>query len=76
VDCHVRTWEPYPRSAVAHGGIYQFRVYRENPDAVQVALEYGQGVRKFMAQYSVSQFHRTETRDGRGNGVETAIGQR
>ena len=51
---HMLTGEPYPESAVTHGGIYQFHDYRENPDTIQVALDYGQGAKKFLAQYSVS----------------------
>ncbi|MCH2210011.1 MAG: Gfo/Idh/MocA family oxidoreductase [Fuerstiella sp.] len=51
---HMLTGESYPESAVAHGGIYQFHDYRENPDTIQVALSYGQDDRKFLAQYSVS----------------------
>ena len=49
---HMLTGEPYPASVVAHGGIYRFRDYRENPDDVQVALEYGHGNRRFLASYS------------------------
>ena len=49
---HMLTGEPYPTSVVAHGGLYQFHDYRENPDSVQVALEYGRGANKFPACYS------------------------
>ena len=49
---HMLTGEPYPTSVVAHGGLYQFHDYRENPDNVQVSLEYGRGARKFLAGYS------------------------
>ena len=49
---HMLTGEPYPTSVVAHGGLYQFHDYRENPDNVQVALEYGRGAKKFLAGYS------------------------
>jgi len=51
---HMLTGEPYPLSAVAHGGIYQWRDYRENPDTINVALEYGQGEKKFLATYGTS----------------------
>ncbi len=49
---HMLTGEPYPTRVVAHGGIYHFHDYRENPDNVQVALEYGRGPEKFLANYS------------------------
>ncbi len=49
---HMLTGELYPTSVVAHGGLYQFHDYRENPDSVQVSLEYGSGPRKFLAGYS------------------------
>ena len=49
---HMLTGEPYPTSVVAHGGLYYFLDYRENPDTVQVALEYGRGAKKFLAGYS------------------------
>ena len=49
---HMLTGEPYPTSVVAHGGLYRFHDYRENPDNVQVALEYGRGSKKFPACYS------------------------
>ena len=49
---HMLTGEPYPLSVVAHGGLYRFRDYRENPDDIQTALEYGSGDRKFLATYS------------------------
>ena len=49
---HMLTGEPYPTRVVAHGGRYHFRDYRENPDNVEVALEYGQGANQFLASYS------------------------
>ena len=49
---HMLTAEPYPTSVVAHGGLYHFHDYRENPDNVQVVLEYGHGAKKFLASYS------------------------
>lgn len=49
---HMLTGELYPTSVVAHGGLYRFHDYRENPDSVQVSLEYGSGPRKFLAGYS------------------------
>ena len=49
---HMLTSEPYPTSVVAHGGLYHFHDYRENPDNVQVVLEYGRGAKKFLASYS------------------------
>ena len=49
---HMLTGELYPTSVVAHGGLYEFHDYRENPDNVQVALEYGSGPKKFPACYS------------------------
>ena len=49
---HMLTGELYPTSVVAHGGLYHFRDYRDNPDNVQVSLEYGQGAEKFLAGYS------------------------
>jgi len=49
---HFLTGEAYPASAVAHGGIYQFFDYRENPDTIQVLLEYGRGKKRFLATYA------------------------
>lgn len=51
---HMLTGEQYPTSVVAHGGIYQWRDYRENPDTIEVALEYGQGDKKFLATYATN----------------------
>src|SRR5206468_4239289 len=41
----------FPRSAVAHGGIFAWRDGRENPDTFQALLEYPKG---FLVRYSTS----------------------
>jgi predicted dehydrogenase len=43
--------DKYPRSVVAHGGIFAWRDGRENPDTFQALLEYPKG---FMVSYSTS----------------------
>jgi predicted dehydrogenase len=43
--------DPFPRSVVAHGGIYAWKDGRENPDTFQALLEYPKG---FLASYSTS----------------------
>ena len=43
-----------PLSAVAHGGIYQWKDWRENPDTLEVALEYEKDNRKLMAVYATN----------------------
>jgi len=43
--------ENYPRSAVAHGGIFAWLDGRENPDTFQTLLEYPKG---FLVSYSTS----------------------
>jgi predicted dehydrogenase len=43
--------DKYPRSVVAHGGIYAWPDGRENPDTFQALLEYPKG---FMVSYSTS----------------------
>ena len=43
--------DPFPRSVVAHGGIYAWPDGRENPDTFQALLEYPKG---FLTSYSVS----------------------
>jgi predicted dehydrogenase len=43
--------DSYPRSVVAHGGIFAWRDGRENPDTFQTLLEYPKG---FMVSYSTS----------------------
>ena len=46
--------EPYPKSVVAQGGIYRYHDFRENPDTTQVLLEYGEGEKRLLVNYSVS----------------------
>jgi predicted dehydrogenase len=41
----------FPRSAVAHGGVYAWHDGRENPDTFQAVLEYPKG---FLVSYSTS----------------------
>ena len=67
---HMLTGELYPVSLVAHGGLYRYHDYRENPDTVQVALEYGHGVRSFPASFSVC----LSTRAGRATHVLGTLG--
>jgi predicted dehydrogenase len=43
--------DSYPRSVVAHGGIFAWRDGRQNPDTFQALLEYPKG---FMVSYSTS----------------------
>jgi predicted dehydrogenase len=43
--------ERYPRSVVAHGGVFAWRDGRENPDTFQALLEYPKG---FLVSYSTS----------------------
>ena len=51
---HMLTGVSYPLSAVAHGGIYQWKDYRENPDTQEISLEYQKGDRKFLTVYSTN----------------------
>ena len=51
---HYLTGHDYPTSAVAHGGIYHWRDYRENPDTMESALEYGHGDKKFQVTYATN----------------------
>ena len=51
---HMLTGTSLPLSAVAHGGIYQWKDYRENPDTIEVNLEYQKGDRKFLTVYSTN----------------------
>jgi predicted dehydrogenase len=51
---HMLTGVSYPLSAVAHGGIYQWKDYRENPDTQEITLEYQKGDRKFLTVYSTN----------------------
>ncbi len=51
---HMLSGVTYPSSVVAHGGIYQWKDYRENPDTQEITLEYRKGDRKFLAVYSTN----------------------
>jgi predicted dehydrogenase len=48
---HHVTGDPFPFSAVAHGGVYAWPDGRENPDTFQALLEYPKG---FLVSYSTS----------------------
>lgn len=48
---HLLTGATLPLSAVAHGGTYVWKDYRENGDTVKVLLEYPQG---FLVSYSTN----------------------
>jgi len=48
---HYITGDPFPRSAVAHGGVYAWPDGRENPDTFQALLEYPKG---FLVSYATS----------------------
>ena len=48
---HNVTGDPFPRSAVAHGGVYAWPDGRENPDTFQALLEYPKG---FLVSYATS----------------------
>jgi predicted dehydrogenase len=48
---HWFTGDNYPRSVVAHGGVYAWHDGRENPDTFQALLEYPKG---FLVSYSTS----------------------
>lgn len=48
---HYFMQDHFPRSAVAHGGIFAWRDGRENPDTFQALLEYPKG---FLVSYSTS----------------------
>ena len=43
-----------PLSAVAHGGIYRYKDWRENPDTLEAALEYEKDGKKLLAVYSTN----------------------
>ena len=43
-----------PLSAVAHGGIYRYKDWRENPDTLEAALEYDKDGKKLLAVYSTN----------------------
>ena len=69
---HMLTGELYPTSVVAHGGLYRFHDYRENPDNVQVSLEYGRGPKKFLAGYSnLPEQRRRKRHPGNGHARNT-----
>lgn len=46
---HWLTGDPYPKSVVAHGGVYVWKDGRENEDTFQALLEYPKG---FLVSYS------------------------
>jgi predicted dehydrogenase len=48
---HHLTGDPFPLSAVAHGGVFAWPDGRENPDTFQALLEYPKG---FLVSYSTS----------------------
>jgi predicted dehydrogenase len=48
---HWFTGDSYPRSVVAHGGVFAWRDGRENPDTFQALLDYPKG---FLVSYSTS----------------------
>uniref|UniRef100_Q01T47 Oxidoreductase domain protein n=1 Tax=Solibacter usitatus (strain Ellin6076) TaxID=234267 RepID=Q01T47_SOLUE len=48
---HHVTGDPFPMSAVAHGGVFAWPDGRENPDTFQALLEYPKG---FLVSYSTS----------------------
>ncbi len=43
-----------PVSAVAHGGIYQWKDWRENPDTLETSLEYEKHGKKLLAVYATN----------------------
>ena len=51
---HMLTGTSYPLSAVAHGGIYAWKDWRENADTIEVSLEYEKNGRKFLTVYSTN----------------------
>ncbi|MFN0172352.1 MAG: Gfo/Idh/MocA family protein [Bryobacteraceae bacterium] len=50
---HFITGESYPMSAMADGGVYRWKDYRENPDTLQTALNYGFKGKPFLVSYGV-----------------------
>ena len=56
---HMLAGQQYPNSVVAHGGIYQWRDYRENPDTMEALLEYGEGEKKFLTTYATTLVNET-----------------
>jgi predicted dehydrogenase len=51
---HFLAGQDLPNSAVAHGAIYRYHDYRDNPDTLDVALDYGKGDRRFLVTYACS----------------------
>ena len=51
---HMLTGTSYPLNAVAHGGIYAWKDWRENADTIEVSLEYEKEGRKFLMVYSTN----------------------
>jgi len=51
---HFLTGESYPMSAVAEGGTYAWKDYRENYDTIEASLKYGFKGKPFMVSYLVS----------------------
>ena len=51
---HFLTGTEYPLNAVAHGGIYHWNDYRENPDTCEALFEYGKGNKKFLVTYATN----------------------
>ncbi|MBM3740149.1 MAG: Gfo/Idh/MocA family oxidoreductase [Acidobacteria bacterium] len=49
---HMLTGEPYPMSAFTEGFNAISKDYRENPDTIEVVLQYGFGGKRFMATYA------------------------
>lgn len=54
---HMLTGQQYPTSVTAHGGLYHSTDYRENPNVIDVTLEYGAGDKKFLATYATNLFN-------------------
>src|SRR5882672_2555057 len=50
---HFLTGESYPMSAVAEGGTYAWKDYRENYDTIEASLKYGFNGKPFMVSYLV-----------------------
>lgn len=57
---HLLSGARYPHSAVASGGTYAWKDYRENPDTVSAALEYAEGFQfTFVTTFTSSAGHRS-----------------
>jgi predicted dehydrogenase len=50
---HFITGETYPMTAMADGGLYTWKDYRDNPDTIQASLKYGFKGKPFMVSYGV-----------------------